>query len=172
MTPIEKIASSHIPTNSPVAAIQHMREHGWFEKTGDDYKFHIVDIAGAEALTDDERELNYTLRYLVTEVIGNPELRGRLLVDLAATKAKHFIENNQYVFAKPEADAEPRLDAMGNVKPKKGAKKEMARKVYDEQIKDVEGMTRKAAIEILVEEVGLSPAGASTYYANLKKGAM
>lgn len=171
MNTLEKIEAAHIPTTSPAAAIQYMRDFGWFEKTGEDYKFHIVDLSGADAQTDNERELNYTFRYLVTTAIEQPGIKGRELVGVATERAKTFIANHQYVFAVPEEDATPKLDATGKPKPKKGAKKEMARKVYDEQIRD-KGLTRKEAIAIIAEDVGMSPGGASTYYANLKKGTM
>jgi len=171
MNTLEKIGAQRIPTTTPAAAIQHMRDFGWFEKSGDDYKFHIVQLSGADAQSDDERELNYTFRYLVTSAIESPGLTGKPLVEQATSKAKTFIANHQYVFAQPEEDATPKLDACGKPKPKKGAKKEMARKVYDEQIRD-KGLTRKEAIAIIAEDVGMSPGGASTYYANLKKGTM
>ncbi len=167
----DNIDAIDIPTQSVGAAIQHMRDFGWFEKTGADYQTLIEAVTGVEADTADARELNYTFRYLVTGAIETPNVAGDLLVGQALTKARTFIANHQYVFAVPDADATPKLDAAGNIKPKKGAKKEMARKVYDEKIRNTE-LTRKEAIAILVEEVGLTPAGASTYYANLKKGVM
>lgn len=171
MNAIEKLALIGIPTRSPSAAVQHMRDAGWFEKLDEDYKYLIADLGGADSPTEDSRELNFTFRYLVTEAIENSELKGKELVAVAYEKAKDFIASHQYVFATPDADVPPKLDAAGNPKPKKGAKKELARKVYDEQIRNKD-KTRKEAIEILVAEVGLSPAGASTYYANLKKGVM
>ncbi len=171
MSALDKIAAERIPTTSPNAAIQHMRDTGWFEKSSDDYKFHIANIGGASAPTEDERELNYTFRYLVTGIIGGRVAAGKSLVQDSLERAKKFIANNSYVFAQPEIDSVPKLDAAGNIKPKKGAKKEMARKAYDEQIRNKD-ISRKDAIAILVEAVGLTPAGASTYYANLKKGLM
>lgn len=172
MTPIEKLALIGIPTRSAAAAIQHMRDGGWMEKTTEDYRYLIADVTSSEPPTEDENELNYTFRYVVQEALQNREMRGKELVALAYEKAKAFLAANAYVLAKPEADATPKLDAAGNVKPKKGAKKEMALRVYNEQIKDVDGMTRKRAIEILMEEVGMTAGGASTYYANLKKGTL
>ena len=172
MSAYERLEAYDIPMNSPNAAVAAMKDQGWFQKLGEEYKANIELIAGSEVDSDDERELNYTFRYLVTNLIEKPDLSGQLLVDLSLTKARTFIANHSYVFAVPEEDAIPKLDAAGNPKPKKGAKKEMAKSVYAEQIKDVDGMTRKRAIEILVAEVCLTAAGASTYYANLKKGKM
>jgi len=172
MTPIEKLALIGIPTRSAPAAIQYLRDKGYTDKLPEDYKYLIAHVSGAEAPSEDERELNYTFRYMVQEAIRNHDLRGRVLVASAYVLAKKFIAENAYVFAKPEAEAgEPKLDATGKPKPKKGAKKEMAIKVYNEKIKDKD-LSRKEAIQILMDEVGMSAGGASTYYANLKKGTL
>lgn len=171
MNIVENIESIDIPTRSPAAAIQHMHDHGWFEKTGADYHTLIEAVSGVAPDTEDARELNYTFRYLVTTAIDHPGHKGKHLLAMAYGKAKEFIKTHGFVFAVAEVDATPKLDATGKPKPKKGAKKEMARKVYDEKIRDKE-LTRKESIAILMEEVGMSQGGASTYYANLKKGTM
>lgn len=169
MNILEKIEQSGIPTDRASQAIQHMRDHGLFELDAQDYRERIALLTNVDAPTSDERELNYLYRYIITDAIQNSEVDASQLVSGALTKARKFISTHQYVFAKPEEEKAPKLDAAGNVKPKKGAKKELAKKVYNEQIKDND-LSRKEAIAILVEEVGLTPAGASTYYANLKKG--
>jgi len=168
---LEKLALIGIPTRTAPAAIQYMRDHRWFEKTDDEYKDLIIELAMDDVPTEDSRELNYTFRYLVTMAIEHPGHTGKATLALAYEKAKTFIANHQYVFATPDEDDEPKLDAIGNVKPKKGAKKELARKVYDEKIRNKD-VSRKDAIAILMEDVGMSAGGASTYYANLKKGTM
>ena len=171
MNRIEKLESYRIDTRSPNAAIASMHRLGLIGEGASGHKDMVVELGNTDAPSDDERELDYTFRYMVTLVIEKPDLGGQLLVDLAYTKAKTFIENHQYVFAVPDEDAEPKLDAVGNVKPKKGAKKELARKVYDEKIRNKD-LARKDAIAILMEDVGMSAGGASTYYANLKAGRM
>jgi hypothetical protein len=94
---------------------------------------------------------------------------GKSVVDEALLKAKAFISKNEYVFAVREErqNVTPKLDALGKPKRKKGAKKELAKKVYNEKIAGKQ-LTRKQAIAIIAEEVGMTPAGASTYYGNLK----
>jgi hypothetical protein len=69
-----------------------------------------------------------------------------------------------------ESDAPAKLDAVGVPKRKKGAKKQLAIEVYNRE-KGTE-RTRGEWIELLMGEVGLSKAGASTYFAGLKKGTM
>jgi hypothetical protein len=133
---------------------------------------HIVNLTGRDAPSDDARELDYTIRYLVGEAIATPTGDAKDLLAIAYQKATRFISSHQFVFAVGEDEnATPKLDAAGKPKQKKGAKKENARRVYDEKIRNTD-TTRKEAIAILVEEVGLTPAGASTYYAQLKKGTM
>lgn len=175
MNVIATIAALGIPTRSQAAAIQHFRDHDpvWHRQTADTYQDLIIRITGVSAQSEDALELEYAFRYTVTTAIEQPDLTGHTLVNLALARAQNFIADHPYVFAEPDEDldAPPKLDAQGKPKAKKGAKKEMARKVYDEKIRN-EGLTRKESIAILVEEVGLSPAGASTYYANLKKGVM
>ena len=171
MNRIERIKSYRIDTRSPIAAIDSMHRLGLTSMTATDAKDQIIELGNTDAPVATDHELDYTFRYMVTLVIEKPDIGGQELVDLAFEKAKTFIENHSYVFAVPDEDAEPKLDAIGNVKPKKGAKKELAIKVYNEKIRNKD-VTRKDAIAILMEEVGMSAGGASTYYANLKAGRM
>jgi hypothetical protein len=55
----------------------------------------------------------------------------------------------------------------GNVTEKPPSKMEKAKEVYERMTLD--GQSRKDIIAAFVKEVGLTPAGASTYYQNLKK---
>lgn len=171
MNRIEKLESYRIDTNSTNAAVASMHRMGLTNMTAEDSKNKIIELANTDAPVATDRELDYTFRYMVTSLIADPTLHGQALVDTSFAKAKTFIENHQYVFAVADEDEEPKLDAIGNVKPKKGAKKELARKVYDEKIRNKD-VSRKDAIAILMNDVGMSAGGASTYYANLKKGTM
>ena len=72
------------------------------------------------------------------------------------------------MFAKAEDETPPKLNADGTVAPKKGDKKVIAKKLYEDNKGKIN--TRKEWIALLVKEVGLTEAGASTYYHNLKAG--
>ena len=119
---------------------------------------------------DDSDRLRKTYAYLVVGILAAYETTDKLDVPtLQATayeKANRMITEHPYQFAKPEGV--DKLDNDGNAKPKKGAKKELAMQVYAEFIKD-KVVARQEAIAILVDKVGMTPAGASTYFANLKK---
>lgn len=82
---------------------------------------------------------------------------------------------NQYYEKYPEAvkdyqqasEGEGTTTADGKPKAKKGATKELTQELYLKN-KD-KGWTRKQFIDLFVKEAGMTDAGASTYYSNLKK---
>lgn len=168
---IETIRDQEVPIHSAVAAAQHLGLSGIGELSVRDYKARIKEITTKDVSYDKDEMYRMVYGYLVTEAIKESnhtdKLDAEVLYTTAVEKATKLVKDNAWMFAK--AETEERLDNEGNVKPKKGAKKELAKKVYNEQIKD-KITSRKEAIEVLVKEVGLTPAGASTYYANLKSG--
>lgn len=167
---IETIRDQKVPVNSVVAAAQHLGLNGIGQLNDDEYVRRIKEITGKSVKFESSDMARMTYSYLVAVAIEETNhtdiLDAEALLKKATEKASKLVEENSWMFAK--AEAEPKLDASGNVKPKKGAKKELAMKVYAEDIKD-KVTVRKDAIAILVEKVGMTPAGASTYYANLKK---
>lgn len=164
------IQSKHIPTDFIHKAAEHL---GLVEERPEHYTTGIKLISGEDFNSDNYDILRKTYAYLVVGVIQEldhtDKLDGKKLLATAEAKATKLVTDNPWMFARPEA--EPKLDANGHTKPRKGAKKELAKQIYAEQIED-KGLSRKEAIAILVEEVDMSPAGASTYYANLKKGTL
>lgn len=175
--PLEVIAEYGIPTNSFVAAIVALSdkvdtgrlilEKSWCEK-------EVAEIIGMEQppVFETEKHAGLYFQYAVQETIRAYN-EATDVPDMDVVWEKVQLRINKLVEEMPwtvkEYTTEPKLDDEGKPKPKKGAKKELAKKVYAEQIEG-KVSTRKEAIEILVKEVGLTPAGASTYYANLKKG--
>jgi len=170
---IEQLEAYDIPTNSYVAAIQYINDGP--ELRDDEYLLRIEQLVGYSVEITAEHMPRYVYLYLVQEIIRTSlkgeDFRVVNVYDIAYNRAEEFLEMNQYIFATSDDTKPVKLDAAGNVKPKKGAKKELAKKVYAEDI-DGKGLTRKDAIAILMEKVGLSSGGASTYYANLKNGKM
>ena len=170
---IEQIEAYDIPIHSYIAAVQHLNSLP--ELTDADYMKRIEELVGYSVTITTEHLPRYVYLYLVQELIRAAKttdvLQPVAIYDIAYDRAETFIAENSYVFATPDSDAAPKLDAAGNIKPKKGKKKELAKEVY---VADIEGkeLSRKDAIAILMEKVGLSAGGASTYYANLKNGKM
>lgn len=111
----------------------------------------------------------YLVYFLLDDYVKS-NVRNLDSVYLAAiTKAQKFIETHDWVFNYELAtDAEPKLDAAGNVAPQKGDKKVMAKKVWNDN--QGKNLTRGQWIELLMKEVGLTKGGASTYHNNLKNG--
>ena len=110
----------------------------------------------------------YVFRYFVYNLLKTPEADIEELYTKGIADAIKYINNNPWVFAKPEDEVAPKLNSDGTVAPKKGDKKVIAKKLYEDNKDKV--TARKDWIALLVKEVGLTEAGASTYYANLKNG--
>ena len=170
MNMIQIIQDQGVPVHSAIAAAQHLGLTGIGQLADSKYISLIEEITGESIKFKDTDLYRFTYAYLCTEAISRSNNTDKLnadeLLTIAKEKARILKSNNMWMFAKSETPA--KLDDEGNAKPKKGAKKTLAMEVYAEFIKD-KVAARKDAIAILVEKVGLTPAGASTYYANLKK---
>ena len=167
----DTLSKYRIPTTNSIEAINVLRERGGAELPAQEYRSRIEELSGVNPNGMSDEMLNFTYRYLVAGCVDSLDrelLDLRLIYDRAVEKAETLLKKNPWFLAKPDEDKPAKLDAAGNPKPKKGAKKEIAKRVYDEN--KHRQLKRKEWIELLVKEVGLTPAGASTYYANLKAG--
>jgi len=167
---LQTIQDQGVPVNSTIAAAQHLGLNGLGQMADKEYIKRIEAITGDSITLEDKDLYRFTYSYLCTEAIGRinntDKLNVKELLTIATEKATMLKKKHSWMFAKSETPV--KLDENGNAKPKKGAKKILAMEVYAEDIKN-KVTARKDAIAILVEKVGLTPAGASTYYANLKK---
>lgn len=133
----------------------------------DTYREVISDLTGTDTKVEDDFT-KYTFMYVVDQIMtkGTPDFES------AYNKAKQLVKQRPWTLAKPEYTSsytpKSTTDALGNPKQKKGAKKEAAKKFWKEN--QGKFTTRKQWIEALMEHVGLTKAGASTYHYNLKKG--
>jgi len=167
---LQTIQTQGVPVHSAIAAAQHLGLNGIGQLADKKYASLIEEITG-DAITLEDADLYRTVyAYLCTEAISRSnntdQLNADELLTIAKEKAIILKKKNSWMFTKSESPA--KLDSEGNAKPKKGAKKILAMEVYAEFIKD-KVTARKDAIAILVDKVDMTPAGASTYYANLKK---
>ena len=108
----------------------------------------------------------YTIQETVRAFTGVAPPDMELLWEDIKTRTEDFLENNPWVLI-DYAEASRPLDDDGNPKAKKGDKKVRSQELYIEN-KD-NGLSRKEWIALFVSEIDMSPAGASTYYANMKK---
>lgn len=169
MTALETIQNYGIDTSYFTRAIQGLNDAGVLSK--DVYEKRIGEIYGVDPLSfDDEKQARLYFLYTVQEFVrageGADPVAIRAEVD---RRVQYFNQNLAWALVSDEDEnGEQKTDASGNPKQKKGAKKELAKKVWEEN-KD-KGLSRKDFIALLVKEVGLTSAGASTYYSNLKAG--
>jgi len=161
---LETIASYGIPTSSYVKAIQHINSQTTL--SNDEYIRRIEEMSGF-SINDDQLNPRFTYLYIIQETIRSfGELDENEILRVAINKSIEYVNINPWSLAKENKRP---VDVNGNPKPKKGVKKEAALKLW-KSVTDKTSMTRKEWIAKLVEVVGLTPAGASTYYANLKAG--
>lgn len=143
--------------------------------TNDFYIEAISHIVGKKiVLSDDPYLPKAVFRRLCEYIIDNYNNKVLESVEVAFNKAlrnsKAYLEENTWLKAtKDDQPKEIRLDAAGNVAPPKGEKKIKAKALYESKIKG-KVISRKEAIEMFVKEIGLTPAGASTYFSNFKSG--
>lgn len=180
MTAIEIIRDKYKLNDEAIS--RNVQELCLFEWTEGQYLAGIAELRGdrskietlkqqamsIEEATHREYLPKYTFRYFVYNLLKTPEAAVEDMYAKGITDAVKYINSSPWVFAKPEDETPPKLNADGTVAPKKGDKKVIAKKLYEDNKGKI--TARKDWIALLVKEVGLTEAGASTYYANLKNG--
>lgn len=175
-TPLEFIADYGVSTTSYIRAIQDFNDlDDPIILTKAQYERGIADIIGGDHPPSyrNDKEARIYFLYVIQETIrafqqqGIPEMDE--VWEYAQTRARKMIEKQPWSIKDyfTEDKGEPKLDAAGNPKKRKGAKKEEAEALYRELNDGTND--RPAIIAALVDEVGLSKAGATTYFHNLKK---
>lgn len=175
--PLEVIADLGIPTDNYIAAAMSVNDLSFEKSLFESYIAEIIGMPQAPVFENDKATRIY-FGYTVQETVrafstGNvPDMED--VWDTVVARASNFIEENTWSVKEYRdelnEDGTAKLDAAGNPKQRKGAKKEQAIKVWNDNADKQDTLSRKEWIALLCEEVGLSTAGASTYYANLKKG--
>jgi len=175
-TPLEIIAGYGVSTTSYIRAIQEFND---LERPivlrKAQYEQGIADIIGGDhpPSYSNEKEAKIYFLYVVQETIrayGTGVIPDMAEVwENAQIRAKKMIENQPWAIKDyfTEDDGEPKLDATGNPKKRKGAKKDEAEALY-RRLNDGTN-DRTAIIDALINEVGMSKPGATTYFHNLKK---
>ena len=165
---IDVIKAKKIPL-SYVRAIQEINDAGIQDR--EFYTIGLSEMAGTAININDDREARLTYLYFVQEVLKNQknDVSVKDLLASAKEKAQLFIKdpNSPDVTLRPQyGSATPKLDCLGQPKRKKGAKQEQAVEVYKA---NMNSKTKAEIIELFMSEVGMSKAGATTYYYNIKK---
>lgn len=154
-----------IDTTSRIRGVQ---DAGALEFDENTYRRIIGELTGEEDINVGDDYARMTFMYLIGDVLeaGVPNLAA------AEEKAVRYVDAHPWILAKPEYEyeyeAKSTVDALGQPKQKKGAKKAAAIAFYTKN--KAQNWTRKEWIAQLCEAVGLTPAAASTYFHNMSKG--
>ncbi len=185
-SPLRVITDLGIPTDSIIHAVQHIQSQDethhyniFGPYSQQEYEQMITEIMGLDETPtyDSWKIARVYFGYTVQETLrmfntgDRPDI-DELWIEINR-RAEHFMKDQPWAIKDYTAEAaedNQKLDASGNPKQKKGAKKDAAKKLWDENPDKQTTLARKEWIAMLCEEVGLSSAAASTYYANLKNG--
>ncbi len=164
---IEMIEVYDLPINS-LSAIQEYNDRARAGKY--DYGAVLRSLLGGEYQelenSDHARvQVGYVIQLAIQSHMSGQEIDPSKIYTEATSKAHDFVNEMSWVFAKK--DEEVKLDAEGKPKQKKGAKQDQAYDVYVQAIKD--GLSRKDIIQSFQDDVGMTKAGATTYFYNMKK---
>ena len=177
MNNIEQLQAWGIPTDYDVAAVQAIRNHdgtsgiAWTpELTQAEMEERTQLLLGCEVTPFvNYKTARMAYGYAVQETV---RAQGQCDPELVISKMEALIKDMPFIVKDYEvfshdSEGPAKLDAVGQIKRKKGVKKALAIEVYNKE-KGTE-RTRQEWIALLMEAVGLSKAGASTYYAQLKR---
>ena len=150
----------------------------WTQSQFEDF---LAEMMGERITFETHESARITVTYFVQQFMkaheADPSAINLDAVLLEAVEmAKSYIHRMdhgdlKFLRAKPDEDesfdenAPPVIDDRGNRKRKKGAKKQMAAELYQARRLEV---TRPEMIALFMEEIGMSKAGATTYFHNNK----
>lgn len=168
MKALEMIASYGIDTKSYVAAASDIRCQGDLDERT--YRERITEMTMTGTTDTPIELLHIVYGYTIQEAVRNNELAGKALYEYATKCATDFYNSHRYIFVVREEEA--KVDMLtGEVKKKKGAKGDIAREVFIENKDALRAgeVSRKEMLTMIADAADMSEAGASTYYAKLKK---
>lgn len=184
---VKVLTDLEIPVNSLGLAAPAINKLS--ERLGDIEKLSsaLKDMTGQLfELPQDYDLARFTFAYMVQNIVkvhkgtwGEEDVTFDQLFASAQQQATTFIAANQYLFVECDEEQTVVDETTGQVTTTKrtkrkggkrdGSKLEKAQSVFDQHFPD---KSRKEIIQLLVTEVDLTPAGASTYYQNMKKKAL
>jgi hypothetical protein len=175
--PLKVISELGCPTDSYIAAIQHLTQQ---DASQDEYERRIQEIIGLPEPPECESWFfaRALFMYVVQETIRGYQYG--LIPDMsfvyedAVFKARAYAENNPWNETRFNIEHGLKIDVdvdTGEEGPaiatKKGGKKDITEKLFRD-LKSA-GASRQKIIDAFVEQVGMSKAGATTYFHALKK---
>lgn len=171
--PIEIIAGYGAPTDSFNAAIRFFNNKGMM--TERQYASGIKELLGADDVPSfkNEKEARIVFLYVVQETL-RVYIEDNIVPDMAAVWEEVIDRSSVFLAKNPwsiktygTVNGETKVDAVGLPKKKKGKKKEMAIDIY---CRMNDGTTERGTIiQAFMDEIGMTKAGATTYFHNMKK---
>lgn len=170
-TPLEMIASYGAPTHSYIAAIAYFSEKPDLSKV--EYESNIKDIIGllTPPSLPSTYEARILFRYVVQETVRSHQLEAIPNMDevykLALDKTKKFVE--EYTWAQTNYNCVNGITFTNSEEDcsRKGDKKTITEKIFKDLV--AQKASRSAIIDVFINQVGMSKAGATTYFHTLKK---
>lgn len=165
---LEVLEALDIPTDSFVAAVRVVKDEP--VKRLEDYAVLISEITGRKDIElPSDRYARFLYYYVVQEVVRAGTCDDEVF-QAAVAGTKNFLVNYHFTYAWEDRAAAPKIDEHGNIKRKKGEKKQMAENIYKEIAaanKDASKKELKAVVMTeLQEKVGMTKAGSQTYFYN------
>jgi hypothetical protein len=132
----------------------------------------IQEITGNDEVRLSGEQATYTFYYVIQNAVrakmNQSVVEGDDLLYPAIDQANKLLERlttGDLQFVRATLDEVPKVDSVGNPKKKKGAKQELAASLYVKY----QDKPRKEIIQLFIDEIGMSKAGATTYFYNMKK---
>lgn len=184
---VAQLETEGVPTDSVIRAAQYINDLMLnTPQAADKVKALTGETVDGEHIMRVPLVYGYLVQGLVKAHVAKQSAQILDLLVKAKSQADSLIEEQTWMFIADEdtraeiENADPEVVKAG--KAKKGARKVLGLKIYNDRIKGnvvkvkkgaevpAGKMVRKEAIAILMEEVGLTSAGASTYFANFESG--
>lgn len=173
MTGLTEINNLKLNTKSFIRADQAFIEN-FSGLTAEQYSGMYTNLTGKQLDETDAKRAELTVRYTIQSFIKHGTATDDEVINIALSDFNRYWNKNGYLY-------EHRVDAPAVVEVQRkdgttvtrtrredgASKSDVAEKVY--MANRTKQLSRKEWIALLVAEVGLTEAGASTYYSNLKR---
>jgi hypothetical protein len=173
MTGLVTISKLKLDTNSFLRADREFVEC-YGALPSDQYAEMYFELTGKALNEDDDKKAELKTRYVIQTFIKNIAADVDEVVNMSTVQFNRYWEINSYLYAdRSESQAVvevQRKDGSTVVRTRRNdglSKQDVAQRVY--VANRTKGLSRQEWIALLVKEVELTPAGASTYLSNLKQ---
>lgn len=176
MDVIANLKELHIPVGSAGEAVRSIRTK--YETAGkSQFEFLIKEVTGMDFVGKHLKESELMFGYCVQQSVhmhnnGFEHIKGAEVFPAAKLKTEKYLNENPWVVCASDApvvEGEVQAPAPTTGKKRSGpSKKDQCIALFNQGENST--LNRKDLIAVFVKELGLTPAGASTYVHNVQKG--